>query len=148
VNTDTDPPPDAARYWQPRIRPTGSGCSTSGRAAPTASPRASAASSSVTTVAGSAPGSARTPATQAPRAGTPSRSVPEACPRGVWRGSQWRACLGRGCPACGPVVRQRNLTHDRGNLAGAPQVTRRLVSRGAWPEARAGIRAAGGRRVA
>jgi hypothetical protein len=88
------------------------------------------------------------PAGRAAPQAPPSGLAPEACPRGVWRGSTWRACLGRGCPACGPVVRAVNLAHDEVNLGGGGQVTRRLVPRAAWPEIRGGIRAAGGRRVA
>ena len=58
----------------------------------------------------------------------------------------WRKCQWRGCTHCGPELRERNLGHDLGNMAGQP-ITRRLVARSAWPRLRAKIKRVGGERV-
>jgi hypothetical protein len=58
----------------------------------------------------------------------------------------WRKCQWRGCSHCGPELRERNLGHDLGNMAGR-RVTRRVVARSAWSTVRAKIKAAGGQRV-
>jgi hypothetical protein len=58
----------------------------------------------------------------------------------------WRKCQWRGCSHCGPELRERNLAHDLGNMAGRP-MTRRLVARTVWPAVREKIKRAGGLRV-
>jgi hypothetical protein len=60
--------------------------------------------------------------------------------------SVWRKCQWRGCSHCGPELRERNLTHDIGNMAGQ-QMTRRVVAAKVWPAVREKIKRAGGLRV-
>lgn len=57
----------------------------------------------------------------------------------------WRKCQWRGCSHCGPELRERNLAHDLGNMAGR-QMTRRLISRAVWPAVREKIKRAEGLR--
>lgn len=95
MNTDTQArSPEAAGYWQPRMRPTGSGCSIRGLAGPTGSPSAAPASSAVTTMAGSisTPGSASNPTRAACQpvgsaASGPARAVPPGSGPGSGRAS-------------------------------------------------------------
>jgi hypothetical protein len=58
----------------------------------------------------------------------------------------WQKCQARGCPDCGPEIRERNLAHDLANMADR-QMIRRVVARSAWPALRARIKRAGGLRV-
>jgi hypothetical protein len=104
VNTDTEArSPEAARYRQARMRPTGSGCSIRGSAGPTGSPSATAASSAVTTVVGStsAPGSASTPTTAACRPAGAAAAEPGS---GCAAGGGLRRSIRNTCPRRGPTV--------------------------------------------
>jgi hypothetical protein len=58
----------------------------------------------------------------------------------------WAKCQARGCPDCGPEIRERNLAHDLANMVDR-QMIRRVVARSAWPALRAKIKRAGGLRV-
>jgi hypothetical protein len=58
----------------------------------------------------------------------------------------WYKCQARGCPDCGPEIRERNLAHDLANMANR-QMIRRVVARSAWRAVLAKIKRAEGLRV-
>lgn len=59
----------------------------------------------------------------------------------------WQKCARRICPHCGPRLRQRDLDHDLGKMAGHTMV-RKVIAEKAWVSVRAKIKRAGGLRVA